>query len=44
MESSWLMVVVVVEVVFSYNALGQYLVDHVTKRDLPVVPHGRTRR
>ena len=29
--------VVVVEVVFSYNALGQYLVDHVTKRDLPVV-------
>lgn len=29
--------VVVVEVVFSYNALGKYLVDHVTKRDLPVV-------
>ena len=29
--------VVVVEVVFGYNALGQYLVDHVTKRDLPVV-------
>ena len=29
--------VVVVEVVFSYNALGQYLVDHVAKRDLPVV-------
>jgi len=29
--------VVVVEVVFSYNALGQYLVDHVSKRDLPVV-------
>ena len=29
--------VVVVEVVFSYNALGQYLVDHVEKRDLPVV-------
>lgn len=29
--------VVVVEVVFSYNALGQYLVDHVTKRDVPVV-------
>jgi peptide/nickel transport system permease protein len=27
----------VVEVVFSYNALGKYLVDHVTKRDLPVV-------
>ena len=26
-----------VEVVFSYNALGQYLVDHVAKRDLPVV-------
>lgn len=29
--------VVVVEVVFSCNALGQYLVDHVAKRDLPVV-------
>lgn len=29
--------VVVVEVVFGYNALGQFLVDHVTKRDLPVV-------
>ncbi|MGL6211941.1 MAG: ABC transporter permease [Paracoccaceae bacterium] len=29
--------VVVVEVVFSFNALGQYLVDHVAKRDLPVV-------
>ncbi|AWD21490.1 ABC transporter permease [Fuscovulum blasticum] len=29
--------VVVVEVVFSYNALGQYLVDHVSRRDLPVV-------
>jgi len=29
--------VVVVEVVFSYNALGQYLIDHVAKRDLPVV-------
>lgn len=29
--------VVVVEVVFSYNALGIYLVDHVTKRDMPVV-------
>lgn len=29
--------VVVVEVVFSYNALGKYLVDHVAKRDLPVV-------
>ena len=29
--------VVVVEVVFSYNALGQFLVDHVAKRDLPVV-------
>jgi peptide/nickel transport system permease protein len=29
--------VVVVEVVFGYNALGQYLVDHVTKRDIPVV-------
>ena len=29
--------VVVVEVVFGYNALGQYLVDQVTKRDLPVV-------
>ncbi len=29
--------VVVVEVVFGYNALGQFLVDHVAKRDLPVV-------
>ncbi len=29
--------VVVVEGVFGYNALGQYLIDHVTKRDLPVV-------
>ena len=29
--------VVVVEVVFSYNALGQFLIDHVTKRDVPVV-------
>lgn len=28
---------VVVEVVFGYNALGQYLIDHVSKRDLPVV-------
>ena len=29
--------VVVVEVVFVYPGMGQYLVDHVTKRDLPVV-------
>ncbi len=29
--------VVVVEVVFVYPGLGQYLVDHVAKRDLPVV-------
>jgi peptide/nickel transport system permease protein len=29
--------VVVVEVVFGYNAMGQYLVDNVAKRDLPVV-------
>jgi peptide/nickel transport system permease protein len=29
--------VVVVEVVFAYNGMGQYLVDHVAKRDLPVV-------
>lgn len=29
--------VVVVEVVFAYPAMGQFLVDHVTKRDLPVV-------
>ena len=29
--------VVVVEVVFVYPGLGQYLVDHVTKRDIPVV-------
>lgn len=29
--------VVVVEVIFVYPGLGQYLVDHVAKRDLPVV-------
>jgi peptide/nickel transport system permease protein len=29
--------VVVVEIVFNYAAMGKYLVDHVTKRDLPVV-------
>lgn len=29
--------VVVVEVVFAYSGMGQYLVDSVTKRDLPVV-------
>ena len=29
--------VVVVEVVFTYPGMGQYLVDHVSKRDLPVV-------
>ena len=29
--------VVVVEVVFVYPGMGQYLVDHVTKRDIPVV-------
>ena len=29
--------VVVVEVVFVYPGMGQYLVDHVTKRDVPVV-------
>ncbi|WP_166416689.1 ABC transporter permease [Cochlodiniinecator piscidefendens] len=29
--------VVVVEVVFNYPGMGQYLVDHVTKRDVPVV-------
>lgn len=29
--------VVVVEVVFVYPGMGQYLVDHVVKRDLPVV-------
>lgn len=29
--------VVVVEVVFVYPGMGQYLVDHVSKRDLPVV-------
>lgn len=28
---------VVVEVVFSYNALGHYQVEHVAKRDLPMV-------
>ncbi|MGJ8546893.1 MAG: ABC transporter permease [Sulfitobacter sp.] len=29
--------VVVIEVVFAYPGMGQYLVDHVAKRDLPVV-------
>jgi peptide/nickel transport system permease protein len=29
--------VVVVEVVFVYPGMGQYLVDHVSKRDVPVV-------
>ncbi|MWD27233.1 ABC transporter permease subunit [Aquicoccus sp. SCR17] len=29
--------VVVVEVVFTYPGMGQYLVDHVSKRDVPVV-------
>jgi len=29
--------VVVVEVVFAYPGMGQYLVDHVAKRDIPVV-------
>jgi peptide/nickel transport system permease protein len=29
--------VVVVEVVFVYPGIGQYLVDHVSKRDVPVV-------
>ena len=29
--------VVVIEVVFTYPGMGQYLVDHVSKRDLPVV-------
>ncbi|RWQ15485.1 ABC transporter permease [Mesorhizobium sp.] len=29
--------VVVVEVIFVYPGLGQYLVDHVSKRDVPVV-------
>ena len=29
--------VVVVEVIFVYPGMGQYMVDHVTKRDLPVV-------
>ena len=29
--------VVVVEVIFVYPGLGQYLVDHVAKRDMPVV-------
>ena len=34
----WLVVgVVVVEVVFAYPGMGQYLVDHVAKRDVPVV-------
>ena len=29
--------VVVVEVIFIYPGMGQYLVDHVSKRDVPVV-------
>lgn len=29
--------VVVIEVIFVYPGIGQYLVDHVTKRDVPVV-------
>jgi len=29
--------VVVIEVVFAYPGMGQYLVDHVAKRDVPVV-------
>lgn len=29
--------VVVVEVIFTYPGMGQYLVDHVAKRDVPVV-------
>jgi len=29
--------VVVVEVIFVYPGLGQYLIDHVSKRDVPVV-------
>ncbi|MGR3711572.1 MAG: ABC transporter permease [Shimia sp.] len=29
--------VVVIEVVFTYPGMGQYLVDHVSKRDIPVV-------
>ena len=32
--------VVVVEVVFVYPGMGQYLVDHVAKRDVPVVQAG----
>jgi len=29
--------VVVIEIIFVYPGMGQYLVDHVTKRDVPVV-------
>jgi peptide/nickel transport system permease protein len=29
--------VVVVEVIFVYPGMGQYMVDHVSKRDVPVV-------
>ncbi len=32
--------VVVIEVVFVYPGMGQYLVDHVSKRDVPVVQAG----
>ena len=29
--------VIVIEVIFVYPGMGQYLVDHVAKRDIPVV-------
>ena len=29
--------VVVIEVIFVYPGMGQYLIDHVAKRDVPVV-------
>ncbi|TGT71911.1 MULTISPECIES: ABC transporter permease [unclassified Mesorhizobium] len=38
LELAYLIVgVVVVEIIFGYPGMGQYLVDHVSKRDVPVV-------
>jgi peptide/nickel transport system permease protein len=38
LELAYLIVgVVVIEIIFGYPGMGQYLVDHVSKRDVPVV-------
>ena len=38
LQLNWLLSgVVVVEVIFVYPGMGQYLIDHVSKRDVPVV-------